>query len=72
MKKYIKKKSKKAGPNASGPKYRTPDHLSPPSRFGKANPSSVTSSETGKRGRGSIKPQQAKFNPSQFKVQHKG
>ena len=71
MKKYVKKKSAKAGPNASGPKYRTPDHFSPPSRFGKA--SSKTQAIGGSKLSGEkVKPQQAKFNPSQFKVQHKG
>jgi hypothetical protein len=69
MKKYVKKKSKKAGPNASGPKYRTPDHLSPPSRFGKAGsqPSQSVSKFSGPK----AKPQQVKFAPP-FKVQHKG
>ena len=71
MKKYVKKKSKKAGPNADGPKYRTPDHFSPPSRFGKASPG-TQSKDSGKLGGGQVKAQQTKFNPSQFKVQHKG
>lgn len=61
MKSYIKKKS---GPNASGPKYRTPDHFSPRNRFG----------ETGKKSKfsGKAKKTNTGFNPSQFKVQHKG
>jgi len=71
MKKYVKKKSTKAGPNASGPKYRTPDHFSPPSRFGKTSSQMQTVGES-KVGGGKMKPQQPKFNPSKFKVQHKG
>jgi len=71
MKKYVKKKSTKAGPNASGPKYRTPDHFSPPSRFGKTSPQAQAASASKFSG-AKAKPQQAKFNPSQFKVQHKG
>lgn len=52
MKTFIKSKS---GPNAAGPKYRTPDFFKG-SRFsgGKTNPPQV------------------KFNPSQFRTQHKG
>lgn len=71
MKKYVKKKSTKAGPNASGPKYRTPDYLSPPSRFGKTG-SQTQAIGGSKLGGAKANPQQAKFNPSQFKVQHKG
>jgi len=48
--KFIKKN---AGPNQSGPKYRTPDHFKG-SLFG------------GK------KPATPKFNPAQFKIQHRG
>ena len=54
MKKFIKKKSKSKGPNAAGPKYRTPDYF-----------------KGGKFGGKKVAPQ-LKFNPAQFKVQHKG
>lgn len=68
MKKYMKKKSSKKGPNAAGPKYRTPDHFSP----------RIRSSEAGKAGKFSSsgkppsKRAQLSFKPAQFKVQHKG
>lgn len=51
MKSYIKSKS---GPNAQGPKFRTPDHFK-----GKAF-----------SGRGVFAG--FKFNPAQFRTQHKG
>ena len=57
MKKFIKSKSSVSGPNASGPKYRTSDHFK----------GSVFSS-----GKSSNSPPRVKFNPAQFKVQHKG
>lgn len=59
MKKYIKSKSKKVGKNASGPKYRTPDHFKG-SLFSK-NKGNIPSSN-----------QKKGFNPAQFKTQHKG
>ena len=61
MKSYIKSKS---APNATGPGFRTSDHFKGSifsgggSRFGKGNANS--------------KPPQVKFNPAQFKTQHKG
>lgn len=74
MKTYIKKK---AGPK-KGPKYRTPDHFSPRRSYGEAgkgsslrtkprNVAAMRSKFSGKGGQPA-----AKFNPSTFKVQHKG
>lgn len=60
MKTYIKKK---AGPK-KGPKYRTPDHFSPRNRFGEAG--------KGCKFSGKGKTPTVKFNPGQFKIQHKG
>jgi hypothetical protein len=54
MKKYMKKKSPKAGPNAAGPKYRTPVHFK------------------GKKFSGKRQTPHAKFNPTTFRVQHRG
>lgn len=48
---YIKKKQ---GPNATGPKYRTPDFIK------------------GKKFSGKKMVAKHSFNPSKFKVQHKG
>jgi len=56
-KKFIKSKSVAGGPNASGPKYRTPDHFKA-SIFSGGNTKNT--------------PPRVKFNPAQFKVQHKG
>lgn len=47
---------KKSGPNQAGPKYRTPDHFKG-SKFS---------------GGGKANKDRPKFNPAQFKVQHKG
>ena len=63
MKKYTKSKS---GPNQTGPKYRTPDHFkgsifSGGSKFS-GGPTSGAKQNT----------PQVKFNPAQFKTQHKG
>ena len=57
MKKYIKSKST---PNATGPGFRTSDHFK----------GSIFSGGGGKFEKGSVN--QAKFNPSQFRTQHKG
>ncbi len=57
MKKYIKSK---ANPNAVGPGYRTPDHF-------KGSIFSGTKSIFSKR-----QTYSPKFNPSQFRTQHKG
>lgn len=55
---------KKTGPNATGPKYRTPDHF-------KGSKFSGGGSKFDNQG--NINPKnQSKFNPGQFKVQHKG
>ena len=59
MKKYIKSKSSTKDPNASGPKYRTPDHFKG-SIFG------------GGKSRKPTQSAKAGFNPAQFKTQHKG
>lgn len=56
-KKFMKLKSTTKDPNAAGPKYRTPDHFK----------GSVFSG-----GKPRISPPRVKFNPAQFKVQHKG
>jgi hypothetical protein len=56
-KNFIKSKSVAGGPNASGPKYRTPDHFKV-SVFGGS--------------KAKVTPPRVKFNPAQFKVQHKG
>ncbi len=56
MKSYIKKKD---GPK-KGPKYRTPDHF-------KGSRSAQAGKFSGKGGKPATK-----FNPSTFKVQHKG
>jgi len=59
--KFVKGKS---APNATGPGFRTSDHFRGSkfsgggSRFGKGNMNA--------------KPPQVKFNPAQFKTQHKG
>jgi len=60
MKKYIKSKSSEINPNASGPKYRTPDHF--------------LGSQAAQGRNFSAKSQfsKPKFNPTTFKVQHKG
>jgi hypothetical protein len=63
-KKFIKSKSVAGGPNASGPKYRTPDHFKASLSAGKA---SIFSGGNTKN-----TPPRVKFNPAQFKVQHKG
>lgn len=60
MKSFIKGKS---APNAAGPGFRTSDHFKGSlfgggSRFGKGN--------------ANAKQPQVKFNPAQFKTQHKG
>lgn len=60
VKTYIKSKS---APNATGPKYRTPDHFKSRSRFGKSSREDIGSKKANP---------QPKFNPAQFKVQHKG
>jgi len=58
MKTYIKKK---AGPNQAGPGYRTPDHF-------KGSLVARTSRFSGSK----TPAPQLKFNPAQFKTQHKG
>ncbi len=60
MKKYIKSKSSSTKPNASGPKYRTPDHFKG-SLFGSNKKNLKKTHSTN-----------AHFNPAQFKTQHKG
>jgi hypothetical protein len=52
----MKKYVKKKAGPKAGPKYRTPDYFKG-SKFG---------------GKGKVNPTQVKFNPAQFKVQHKG
>jgi hypothetical protein len=60
-KKYSKSKT---GPNQAGPKYRTPDHF-------KGSVFSAGSKFSGDdKGKKNIP--QVKFNPAQFKTQHKG
>lgn len=61
MKSYIKSKLE---PNAAGPGFRTSDHFK----------GSVYSGGGSKFGKGNVvtKPPQVKFNPAQFKTQHKG
>ena len=61
MKSYIKSKS---APNAAGPGFRTSDHFRG-SKF-----SGGGSKFSG--GNVNSKPPQIKFNPAQFKTQHKG
>jgi hypothetical protein len=63
MKKYVKKKSPKSGPNAAGPKYRTPVHF-------RENQSVQASKFSGNK---TIKPKfSTKVNPAQFsQVRHK-
>lgn len=58
-KKFIKSKSE---PNATGPGYRTSDHFK----------GSVFSGEGSKFSESKFKKPNVKFNPSQFKTQHKG
>ncbi len=58
VKKFIKSKS---GPNAIGPKYRTPDH------FLGSLPPRMSKFSGGKANRPNLG-----FNPGQFKTQHKG
>ena len=64
MKTFIKSKS---APNAAGPKYRTPDHFTPRYRSGDAGKGSLFSG-----GKSKFSTPQQKFNPAQFKTQHKG
>lgn len=55
----------KAGKNAAGPKYRTPDHFKG-SKFSDGGGSNFGS-------QGKVhQSNQAGFNPGQFKTQHKG
>ncbi|KKQ24291.1 MAG: hypothetical protein US39_C0017G0002 [Microgenomates group bacterium GW2011_GWC1_37_12b] len=68
MKSYIKSKS---APNAAGPGFRTSDHFkgSLPRRQ-----AGIFSGGGSKFSGGNVnsKPPQIKFNPAQFKTQHKG
>ncbi|OGM13669.1 hypothetical protein A3A76_02770 [Candidatus Woesebacteria bacterium RIFCSPLOWO2_01_FULL_39_23] len=61
MKTFIKSKS---APNAAGPKYRTPSHFK----------GSLPRRQAGIFSGGKInsKMNASKFNPSQFRTQHKG
>ena len=54
----------KSEPNSTGPKYRTPDHFRA-ENFGRK--SIFGGGKTNKLGSS-----QPKFNPGQFKIQHKG
>ena len=58
-KKFIKSKS---APNATGPGYRTSDHFK----------GSVFGGGGSKFSGGNISKPNVKFNPAQFKTQHKG
>lgn len=60
MKKYVKSKSKQSGPNATGPKYRTPDHFKGATFAG--------GSKFSGRGKAPV----TRFDPGKFKIQHKG
>ncbi|OGM02884.1 hypothetical protein A2115_00130 [Candidatus Woesebacteria bacterium GWA1_41_8] len=61
MKNYSKKKD---GTNAAGPKYRTPDHFRAENFGGGSKFSGGKAANFSKPG--------LKFNPAQFKTQHKG